>query len=217
MVIAEAQNQPQKTAVSPKQAIRAVRRQELLAALPRVVERLGPGASMEELAGEVGITKPVLYKQFGSRAGLCEALGAVYLDDFHREVTNALQGVRDAREFVHTLLTRYFEFVEHHRSFLAFLVADADPYALARQSQASPVRRAFSSGLALVLEGALRAQGLNTSPAQSWALSLQLMIEGTAFTWLRDGEVTREEAVEHLYELIWNGVGGVFDHSEGER
>ena len=97
----------------------------------RAIARLGPGASMEELANEVGITKPVLYKHFGSRAGLAEALTEQYLEDFHREVTAALQDVPNARAFVRTLLSSYFGFVERHRAFVAFIAIDVDPRELA--------------------------------------------------------------------------------------
>jgi AcrR family transcriptional regulator len=215
MTISDTQKQPQKSAASPKRAIREIRRRELLAALPTAIERLGPGASMEELANEVGITKPVLYKHFGSRTGLAEALTEQYLADFHREVTAALQNVPNARAFVRTLLTSYFGFVERHKGFVAFIAVDVDPRELAEGSRTSAARRVLSSGLALVLAGALRTRGLDTSPAESWGMSLQLMIEGTAFTWLRDGGVTREQVVEHLFALIWNGVGDVLER-EGE-
>jgi AcrR family transcriptional regulator len=214
MTTSGTQNQPQKGAASSKRAIREIRRRELLSALPRAIARIGPGASMEELANEVGITKPVLYKHFGSRAGLAEALTEQYLEDFHREVTAALQNVPNARAFVRTLLNSYFGFVERQRAFVAFIAVDLDPRELAEGSRTSVARRALSSGLARVLEAALRTRGLDTSPAESWGLSLQLMIEGTAFTWLRDGGSTREQVVEHLFSLIWNGVGGVLDRRD---
>ena len=214
MNIARVQNQPKKSAASPRRAIREIRRRELMAALPGAIERTGPCASMEELAHEVGITKPVLYKHFGSRTGLAEALTEEYLENFHREVTASLQNVPNARAFVRTLLTSYFGFVERHRAVVAFIAIDVDPRELAQGSRTSAARRALSSGLALVLEGALRTRGLDTSPAESWGLSLQLMIEGTAFTWLRDGGVTREQVVEHLFSLIWNGVGDVLDRRD---
>ena len=50
------------------------RREELLDAAERAIRRAGPQASMDQLAGEAGITKPILYSHFGDRAGLAEAL-----------------------------------------------------------------------------------------------------------------------------------------------
>jgi AcrR family transcriptional regulator len=50
------------------------RRRELLEAADRVVLRDGPGASMNAIAAEAGITKPILYRHFGDKGGLYAAL-----------------------------------------------------------------------------------------------------------------------------------------------
>ena len=56
------------------------RREELLDAADRVISRLGPQASMDEIASEAGITKPILYRHFGDKDGLHQALAARYVD-----------------------------------------------------------------------------------------------------------------------------------------
>lgn len=43
------------------------RRRELLEAADRVVLRDGPQASMNAIAAEAGITKPILYRHFGDK------------------------------------------------------------------------------------------------------------------------------------------------------
>ena len=50
------------------------RRAELLGAAERAIRRIGPHASMDEIAAEAGITKPILYSHFGDKAGLVTAL-----------------------------------------------------------------------------------------------------------------------------------------------
>ena len=50
------------------------RRRELLEAADRVVLRDGPEASMNAIAAEAGITKPILYRHFGDKGGLYRAL-----------------------------------------------------------------------------------------------------------------------------------------------
>jgi AcrR family transcriptional regulator len=57
------------------------RRAELLTAARRVVARRGAAASMDELAAEAGITKPVLYRYFGDRSGLYRALAEEWQDE----------------------------------------------------------------------------------------------------------------------------------------
>ena len=56
------------------------RRRELLEAADRVVLRDGPGASMNAIAAEAGITKPILYRHFGDKGGLYAALAKRHTD-----------------------------------------------------------------------------------------------------------------------------------------
>ncbi|CAM5592359.1 hypothetical protein STENM327S_01624 [Streptomyces tendae] len=56
------------------------RRRELLEAADRVVLRDGPHASMNAIAAEAGITKPILYRHFGDKGGLYAALAVRHTD-----------------------------------------------------------------------------------------------------------------------------------------
>ncbi|MEU1097709.1 helix-turn-helix domain-containing protein, partial [Streptomyces sp. NPDC005877] len=56
------------------------RRRELLEAADRVVLRDGPKASMNAIAAEAGITKPILYRHFGDKGGLYRALAQRHTD-----------------------------------------------------------------------------------------------------------------------------------------
>jgi AcrR family transcriptional regulator len=68
------------------------RRKELLEAADRVVLRDGPGASMNAIAAEAGITKPILYRHFGDKDGLYRALAARHTD----ALLSALRAALDA-------------------------------------------------------------------------------------------------------------------------
>jgi AcrR family transcriptional regulator len=56
------------------EARRTERRTQLLQAAQKAIERLGPQVSMDEIATEAGITKPIVYRHFGDRRGLAVAL-----------------------------------------------------------------------------------------------------------------------------------------------
>src|SRR6266511_53957 len=53
---------------------RMARRLELLEAAIEVIRREGPTASMDEIAAQAGITKPIVYRYFGDRAGVYQAV-----------------------------------------------------------------------------------------------------------------------------------------------
>ena len=66
------------------------RRDELLGAALDVIRRVGPGASMDEMAAEAGITKPVLYRYFRDRDGLIAAVAERFSDGLVERLEQAL-------------------------------------------------------------------------------------------------------------------------------
>ena len=56
------------------QARRGEQRRRLLQAAQRAIHRDGPQVSMDDIAAEAGITKPIVYRHFGDRRGLAVAL-----------------------------------------------------------------------------------------------------------------------------------------------
>ncbi|MBR7674846.1 helix-turn-helix transcriptional regulator, partial [Streptomyces daliensis] len=71
------------------------RRRELLEAADRVVLRDGPGASMNAIAAEAGITKPILYRHFGDKGGLYRALAVRHTDALLDALRAALDAPRE--------------------------------------------------------------------------------------------------------------------------
>ena len=65
------------------------RRRELLEAADRVVLRDGPQASMNAIAAEAGITKPILYRHFGDKSGLYRALAKRHTDALLRRASGS--------------------------------------------------------------------------------------------------------------------------------
>src|SRR5438270_8551392 len=66
------------------------RREQLLEAADRVVRRDGSAATMNLIASEAGITKPILYRHFGDKGGLYRALAARYTEDLPTRLRSAL-------------------------------------------------------------------------------------------------------------------------------
>ena len=67
-----------------------MRRAQLLEAALRAVRRDGARVSMDDVAHEAGLTKPVLYTHFGDKAGLGAAIAAHVGDTLAGEIGQAL-------------------------------------------------------------------------------------------------------------------------------
>ena len=64
-----------------RDARRLERRAELLDAATRVVRREGPAASMDQIAAEAGISKPIVYRHFRDRDDLVAGVAQRFADE----------------------------------------------------------------------------------------------------------------------------------------
>ena len=186
-------------------ARREARRTELLDAALEVIRREGPGVSMERIAGEAGITKPILYRHFGNREGIVEALAG----QFEAELSEALQAAisRDAnpRELLVAGIDAYLALVERDPNVYQVLVGYVGPErAGAQQELMSRIARQ----VAVVVGEQLRALGLDSGAAEPWAYGLVGMVHAAGDWWVRNPTMPRARLVEYLAALVWDGMDG---------
>src|SRR5690242_21823716 len=95
-----------------RQEHRRLREQRLLDAVLEVIARQGPAVSMERLASELGVTKPILYRYFEDRAGLYRAVARVTLDRLMGELQAALAQPIEPRQLLSEGIDAYLTFIE---------------------------------------------------------------------------------------------------------
>ena len=78
---------------------------ELLDAAIATIRDNGPTVSMDEIAASAGTSKPTIYRFFGSKRGLYEAIGDRYID----ELTEDLAGLIAQRPPLEEFLRRMIE------------------------------------------------------------------------------------------------------------
>jgi AcrR family transcriptional regulator len=188
---------------------REARREVLLDAAIEVIRQRGPDASMEEIARRAGITKPVVYRYFGDRAGLYRAVAERYCDRLKRDFLNAMSRRRDLRGIVTGAIDGYLAFIEAEPRVHQFLL---HPQPDQRGGERVPVR-AYSwhvgEEIAAALRHRLEAAALDTESARPWGHAIAGMVEA-AGTWWCHGEgiaVPRARLVEQLTTLLWSGLG----------
>ena len=79
------------------------------------------GTSLQDIADELGITKPALYYHFSSREDLVRSILVPLIEEGDRFIADReSSGVSDARE----LLDGYFDFLYRHRRDLMLVLAE---------------------------------------------------------------------------------------------
>ncbi|HZD38030.1 MAG TPA: TetR/AcrR family transcriptional regulator, partial [Actinomycetes bacterium] len=101
---------------------RMTRRLELLRAAIEVIRREGPTASMDEIAAQAGITKPIVYRYFGDRAGVYQAVAEQYCADLTSRFASVVATSHDLHANVVKAIDAYLAFVQDDPQVHQFLL-----------------------------------------------------------------------------------------------
>lgn len=183
------------------------RRTELLEAAERVVLREGPEASMNAIAAEAGITKPILYRHFGDKSGLYRALAKRHTDALLATLRAALDSPGDRRDRVEATLHAYLSAIETRPQVYRFLMHPAETpsdergFDVGRHSV--PLLRRMGEDLGEVI-----AERLDLGPdarqvARVWGHGIVGMMYAAGDWWLGERPLPRDVLVRHLADLLW--------------
>jgi AcrR family transcriptional regulator len=190
-----------------REAQRGARRSGLLDAAINEIRTTGPGATMEQLAKAGGVTKPILYRHFGDRDGLIDAIAQRFSTDLISTVTAPMQSDTYPKALLDTTIGAYVGFLERDPYLYGFLVQQSST----RSGQRTPISSlvsVVSDQLALVVEEQLRAAGRDTGAAVPWAYSIVGLVHQATVWWLRDSTMSRERFLAYISDLLWYGITG---------
>src|SRR5690348_11282724 len=180
----------------------ADRRAQLLEAADRVVRRDGSAASMNHIAAEAGITKPILYRHFGDKGGLYQALATRYVDDLLARLRAAL-GTRGGLEVrTRATIDAYLSAVGEQPQVYRFLLERAAVEEPGVRGEVQGFVRRFGDELAAGIRAETALQGIDEGRALVWAHGIAGMVQASGDWWLDHPEVPRQQIVEELTSLL---------------
>lgn len=201
-------------------------REALLQAAQRAIHRIGPHASMDEIAAEAGITKPIVYRHFGDRRGLARALrdqAFVFVvgdaDDRSadarraaRERVAALYPVVDdpdaLRRVVVAFGTGFQMFVEFNPNLYRFLRIEGvldTMWAEEGDRGIEPVAESLAKSIEVIFGD----RGIDTTKALIWAHGLRGMIGGIVDWWIEARVCDRFQLEQELDVLTRSLLSGL--------
>ncbi|MFJ8000445.1 TetR family transcriptional regulator [Streptomyces sp. NPDC096310] len=196
------------------------RRRQLLEAADRVVLRDGPGASMNAIAAEAGITKPILYRHFGDKGGLYRALAKRHTDALLDALRAALDAPAGRRERVEATLDTYLAAIEARPQVYRFLMHPAEDTPLPEQGfdigrHSAPLLRRLGEELAKVIEERVDLGPGSEQLARVWGHGIVGMMHGAGDWWLGERPCSRAQLVRSLADLLWGRLAAVDDRAGG--
>ncbi|MFI6080920.1 TetR family transcriptional regulator [Streptomyces sp. NPDC051217] len=194
------------------------RRRQLLEAADRVVLRDGPKASMNAIAAEAGITKPILYRHFGDKGGLYRALAKRHTDALLSALKAALDAPADRRERVEATLDTYLAAIEARPQVYRFLMHPAEDSQLPEQGfdvgrHSAPLLRRLGEELAIVIEERVDLGPESAQLARVWGHGIVGMMHAAGDWWLGERPCSRAQLVSSLADLLWGRLSAVADRA----
>jgi AcrR family transcriptional regulator len=185
-------------------AKRHARRQVLVQVATDAIRRLGPDVSMDAMAAEAGITKPILYRYFGDREGLVTAVADCFADELVARLEKVIAGA-PARDQTRRAIDCYVGFIEEDPALYGFFAHHAAVGGPAVQSVVDRV----AATLARNLGEALRGAGADSAPAETWAYGIVGMVHLAGARWAAHPTIPRHRLIEYLTDLTRFGLDGV--------
>jgi AcrR family transcriptional regulator len=167
-------------------------------------ERGYAATSLDQVAEAAGITKPVIYRHFGSKKELHLALLARHRDELLGSFAGGLAGEGALDERITATVDIWFGYVEAHpyawRMLFRDTTGDPEIQEFHRQMQASA--RAATRVL-LESEPSIRVPERLLDPLSEVIRSATV---GLALWWAENPELPREQIVALLSRTIWLGI-----------
>ena len=187
----------------PSGGKQVVDRNYVLDAAERAIRRDGPLVSLEAIAVEAGVTKPVIYARVGGRTELSNALSARLADRIVESVLSAIAGQPTGHGALVSFLAANLETVAAHRELFLYVTGGS--------SDDSPQRSLYlasrsAAPLASQLSQWRTAIGHDPAVGEAWSYAIIGMLQLISLWWLNQSALTANDLAEQLAELLWNGL-----------
>jgi AcrR family transcriptional regulator len=180
------------------------RRRALLDAADRVILREGPEASMASIAAEAGISKPILYRHFGDKSGLYQALAERHARVLIDSVRVVFLRPGPIRARAGAAIDTYLSAISANLHLYRFLMHRAS----AEDAATHGVMTTLVRGMGQEIAEILIAEGRLPDPARAhvWGHAAVGMAQAAGEWWLDNPEISRDLVVGSLVDLILDGL-----------
>jgi AcrR family transcriptional regulator len=187
----------------------AERRAQLLEVARKVFGRHGfHTVTMDTVAKEAGVTKPILYDHFPSKRDLYLALLEADLTNLRERLHDALDRSAGNRERIRGSFQAYFDFVDEHAEGFRLLMQEATGPERQFREMVGQLRSEIMGRVTEIIVRESKGS-IDRSDAEVVALGLIGMVEFTAQRNPSAGKPERRRAVDTLVKLAWKGITGL--------
>lgn len=179
-------------------------RDTLLAAAERLIAREGPGVTLDAVAAEAGVTKPILYRGVGDRDALVFALAERLTRRMADQVADQVALAKNPEDMLRRLVRGYLELASAQRNLYLFVTAGGVGDERLQQALflADGAARQFVDGIAAFRS----ARGADPEVATVWSYGLVGSLHYVTLWWLREPALDLETVTEQITAMLWTGL-----------
>ena len=180
------------------------RREQLLNIGRRLfAERGFEGTSIEEIAAQAGVSKPVVYEHFGGKEGLYAVVVDREVERLLAMATTLLGGAR-TRESFELAAVGLLRYIDDNADGFRILVRDSNPGS--GTGTYGTLLSDIAGQVEYILADFLASRGHDPKLAPLYAQMLVGMVAFTGQWWLDARKPKLEEVAANLIDLAWNGL-----------
>lgn len=162
---------------------------------------------MESLAAEAGITKPILYRHFGDRAGLVNAIAERFANTLQSDLQSALsQPNVEGTAILTSTIDAFVAYIEREPEVYRYLIRNGGGDGAT--VDLADVLDQISNNVALVIGEQLRAAGRDSGGAEAIAHGVVAFVYAAGDWWVDRRTMPREQLVRYLAEFLQHGFTG---------
>jgi len=166
-------------------------------------ERGLDGTSIEEIAAQAGVSKPVVYEHFGGKEGLYAVVVDREVERFLTMATTLLEGEDTMAKF-EVAAVELLRYIQENSDGFRILVRDSNP--TSGSGTFASLISDIASQVEHLLGDVLKARGYDPRLAPVYAQMLVGMVAFAGQWWLDARKPKLEEMAAHLVNLAWNGL-----------
>jgi AcrR family transcriptional regulator len=160
--------------------------------------------SMDDVAEQVGVSKPMIYEYFGSKEGLFVACIRSARAELLNVTLASVEGVNSAEEAFRRGLTAFFEFTDSHRRSWKLLQSEAAVAGPGAVAEIEAVRRQQTAVNTTLFESFMPNVPHNELVA--YAEMVVGACERLSLWYVQRDDVSAAAAAELVMRLVWFGL-----------
>jgi AcrR family transcriptional regulator len=191
-----------------REEILAYKRERILEeAVKLFYERGFTGTTLDDIAAELGVTKPFIYTHFRSKSELLTALCKPTIELSLDAVTRASKAPGSPTQRLHRAIVGFTQVVLSRQANIAIYFREEKNLAPEALAEINALRKKFDRVLSKLLTEGIAAGEFDTRDVSLAALAIGGMISW-AYTWHRpEGRLALDEMCERMAELALHMVG----------